>query len=1147
MTLANCLVVMAYSQQDLTAITPTDSKGNTYTLVGSNSVGGAFVTVWISQVPASTGVGMTASWTTGGSTAGAIALLGFTGRASVGTVDATGSAADSSAVTSHTLASLTPVNVGDDLLACIVVSGTEFTYTAANNFSRQGPAATTLYDYQTRNNFKFSGFAVWDAFASDVSNQAADFFLALAAGPQPPEHDRIPGPDEIEDDDYVAWDDFLPVSPGVLAPYASEQAEWPSFFEEIGEGDADWVVEWDLFTELPATVLAPYASEQPEWQSFFDERGEGDTDWLEAQWGLFDPVEPTVIAAYLPGQPDVWDFGDDPGDTVVSDSYLQSDVPVAYLGDQPEFSAFFEDPGEGDDDWATQEWDLFEPVGANVPVPWNGPEDAWDWGYEELEDEPWWQIDDATTVENGLAVRAGLAYQDEWPYWDGESEGDDDWATQEWDLYSELAASVPLAGIGPEDVYPWDEEESDETWWTWIEYEQAINPGVLLPWLQPEDDWEWSYEETEDDSWERWTDQAIPTINAPANQIEDAWDWSYEEPEEDTWLFRADVARPTIQAPKQPDEHGWDWEEEPEDESWWQIDDQTTVQNGTPIPANALEDAWDWTYEEVEDLWWDGLDDSATLQVPPLVSPIPEDAWDWAYEEVPDEWWLDEQPVIPTNCYRQDVGATGTGTTLVLTLNNVGATSYLNLYFVDQGLSTNTVAVSDSQGDSFVQTGGYATSGNTRLSWWRTVGFVHAGTHVITCTPSGSGFQMGAFVVEVAGIPAAQNPYDGSAGPAVDSVSTGATDGVHPLPNLSPGWDQDTILSVIVETGTFGTIVPGTSYGPGASSPLTLPTTANRFALQLKTQPTRGALAITWTDSNGASNVYCHAALAVKNVQSPFPYSEDPWDWANEEVDDSWWHGLDEVQTSGVIPTPVPLFPIDPSLLRPSRRNVRFKWGVQEPQAFTKREQKAKTERKAPPAVPKLLQSLLGRAGIGEKAPPFVAPAERDERAAPPDVSRETRARDKAQKAKRAADQERQRQAFRETLEKQAVLLREFQERLEKARAEAIERHRKMVVERRRTRLNAVVEGKKRRLAQFPALKGPNAALRRLLAKVERLEDDLQQTLKRAELTRLQDAASARAEIRRHEQNLVAVHTAIRMLLGDADDSAYLSDDSDEG
>jgi hypothetical protein len=82
-------------------------------------------------------------------------------------------------------------------------------------------------------------------------------------------------------------------------------------------------------------------------------------------------------------------------------------------------------------------------------------------------------------------------------------------------------------------------------------------------------------------------------------------------------------------------------------------------------------------------------------------------------------------------------------------------------------------------------------------------------------------------------------------------------------------------------------------------------------------------------------------------------------------------------------------------------------------------------------------------------------------------------------------------------------------------------------------------------LSSWGEEKGHGAGLRRLLARVERLEDELQQTIRKHALAKHQDAEAARAEIRRREQNLIAVHTAIRMLLQDSDDSVDFTDESE--
>jgi len=71
---------------------------------------------------------------------------------------------------------------------------------------------------------------------------------------------------------------------------------------------------------------------------------------------------------------------------------------------------------------------------------------------------------------------------------------------------------------------------------------------------------------------------------------------------------------------------------------------------GTPI---TVPDEWDWSYEEVEDeLWWRGYDDSATLAGFAIVNQLPEDVFPWDEEEPDESWWahlddFSEEAVYP--------------------------------------------------------------------------------------------------------------------------------------------------------------------------------------------------------------------------------------------------------------------------------------------------------------------------------------------------------------------------------------------------------------------------------------------------------------------------------------------------------------------
>ena len=241
------------------------------------------------------------------------------------------------------------------------------------------------------------------------------------------------------------------------------------------------------------------------------------------------------------------------------------------------------------------------------------------------------------------------------------------------------------------------------------------------------------------------------------------------------------------------------------------------------------------------------------------------------------------------------------------------------------------------------------------------------------------------------------------------------------------------------------------------------------------------------------------------------------------------------------IPPPAPPAVLDPTLLRPSRRNVRFKWGVTEPKQPLEASKPQKQAAKPSALLQKLIRAIdFGEkaTGIGEVAAP-AEPALRDvPRETSPSRISDTR---KLERPAPAFSAERRKYLAgqRKQVADQLVAVRDLLDRLEKAHAAAL--HRQLVLDRRRNRLKAVADGKQRRTAQW----GSNAALRRLLARVERLEDDLQQTIRKHEVSKHHDAEAARAEIRRREQNLIAIHTAIRMLLRDSDDSIEFPDEDD--
>jgi hypothetical protein len=242
---------------------------------------------------------------------------------------------------------------------------------------------------------------------------------------------------------------------------------------------------------------------------------------------------------------------------------------------------------DADDEWS---WAIDDSATlAAVPIVSSQPPDP-EWIEEDPDDDTTWWVDEPTANDNETLARA-----DDWDW----SEPDDDewsWALEDY---------VPVNYIAPnpaEDVFPWDEEESDESWW--IEDDSGQDVEYVAP-NDLTDAWAWDVDPEPDDEWSLWLDDF-------------AEEAVYPQPPEDAWDFAGDP--------------------EPDDEWWVGVDDSGLQQNSVLQPAVTAEDVYPWDEEEDLEPWWQTYDDSNILvgQPPP---PMPaEDAWDWEEGTSSAEW-----------------------------------------------------------------------------------------------------------------------------------------------------------------------------------------------------------------------------------------------------------------------------------------------------------------------------------------------------------------------------------------------------------------------------------------------------------------------------------------------------------------------------
>jgi hypothetical protein len=479
--------------------------------------------------------------------------------------------------------------------------------------------------------------------------------------------------------------------------------------------------------------------------------------------------------------------------------------------------------------------------------------------------------------------------------------------------------------------------------WTSAQYgfitSVALTPLSNAPFNNQEN---WDWEEQIDDEWLIDDYSPVAAASVPSRPPEDAWDWDefaddelwldetsqvYAQPVDDLW-WEDDVDDDWTeeQQPVGPNvnpflcvEDGWaHFEEECDDE--WQEEQQPRVPDNNPVIA--VEDPWDWDEQPASDLVF------TTYQNIDVLLPQPvEDAWDWD-ESCDDEWFSEDVPLAPPPA----------------------AMPAEDPFFEDDADDewqeeqapvgpANLVPVEDpfyeDDSDDEWQEESQPVGPNAPLAiedpWWI------------------DEFAEDDWYEEVSPIPdnnpalCLEDPWDWEDLTEDDwwvDENPGAT--VALTITTEDPWDWEDLT----EDDWW------VDENPGATVALTI-TTEDPWDWEDLTEDD------WWVDEN-----FLPFQSTVLNV-------EDAWDW-DEFCEDDWQEDTQPC-VPDVIPPPAPPAGVDATLLRPSRKNIQFKWGVdRDPEVTEAEKPKAKPAKVQPQAAKpsKLLLGLMGQAGIGVVPPP---------------------------------------------------------------------------------------------------------------------------------------------------------------------------------
>jgi hypothetical protein len=424
------------------------------------------------------------------------------------------------------------------------------------------------------------------------------------------------------------------------------------------EDGGDWFQD-ELGAESPIQ-LGSQQSEHPPRQAnddlgyFFDEGMVEEEVWAEVE------ARATVVAAQpaLPVGDQDYDWNENYDDPVLADiewSPIQPNAPPT--GDQPPDDAFDWGSVDLDDDWSTLIDDDDDANQSNAPVSQDQPpDDAWPWLDDEqdefLPDDPvapalpangiddaWdWDTDhdDWAPVDEAQSQNPGPALDDAWPL---EADEQDDWQLDDF-VHGTVVAGA--AELSPPDAWEWDDYADSDS----ISLgSQQSDAAPLLPYTA-EDAWPWDDVTDDQPDWLQGTDDPVGA-NAPAQlPYVSAHEWDDSQDDFDDDFFdhfgNEDV--------EMAGDDAWPWDQADEDLDDWSVWLPLEAQGTSFVQLAGLgpDDAWphDDTTDDITD-WYAGADDPVGPDAPVPLPYVSEDAWphDDVTDDTPD-WFAGNDDAV---------------------------------------------------------------------------------------------------------------------------------------------------------------------------------------------------------------------------------------------------------------------------------------------------------------------------------------------------------------------------------------------------------------------------------------------------------------------------------------------------------------------
>lgn len=597
----------AYNAVSSGAVTPSDSTGQTWTLVATYAGGatGLTLAVWVAKNITGNAANTFTFATTGADTP-TIFVAEFSGRDLVTPFDLFLTASDTVAASgAHTTGTIN-ARGGDDLLAFVVSGALSQSFTASGSWAipPNGTITTaTGYDAFVQAINGANNGNNPNTYAVGTADKLDAFIIALKPPPLPYSDEWLDYFNEVPEV-YALVNGFQ--QQDVVPQFNETDFDW---LQESGEDDP-WVAVESASAAIGADNVASSASQYYGEDAELEEQLDDGVDQAALDAGqTTDNFPPTYLE-------EPWDWFQEIDD----DEWMLRDTDVL-VGDVVDATSLVLDSlliADDGNDGADNDFFLDEfSTNTDADLPPIDP-----WNHLLTDDDDYVVTDDYLNINNvgptPITVEDG---------WDQEHFGTDD-ADAQWTEDGYLNESQ----LTVEDPWDFNPNDPDDELYQMLDAD-PVGPSVLVAASPPpEDPWDWTQHE---DDYVVPDDYAIIDVAPNADSpVDDAWDWAGTDDADDYVVVDDYVLQDNT--PITP-EDAWDhFTTDPDDEAYLVLDaDQVSV----PQPA-AIEDPWDWT-QDADDDEWTLRDTDAVEPLPTLGTPT--DGWDhfttddddWA---VPDDY-----------------------------------------------------------------------------------------------------------------------------------------------------------------------------------------------------------------------------------------------------------------------------------------------------------------------------------------------------------------------------------------------------------------------------------------------------------------------------------------------------------------------------